>query len=79
MNGQLDQTVNLTAVLAKTPRKAFEIYPASYWASLIEPPKKTEFPGTGPKGNGINRSSRARTSSSASSSPASAVISSEAS
>jgi len=52
--GQLDQTLNLTAIVAKTPREAAEIYPASYWASLLEPPKKGEFPGTGPKGNGIN-------------------------
>src|SRR5439155_8953965 len=52
--GKIDETLNLTAVLAKTPREAAEIYPASYWASLLEPPKKTEFPGTGPKGNGIS-------------------------
>ena len=29
-------------------------YPASYWASLIEPPKPADFPGTGPSGNGIS-------------------------
>jgi hypothetical protein len=52
--GKIDETLNLTAVLAKTPQEAAEIYPASYWASLLEPPKKTEFPGTGPKGNGIS-------------------------
>src|SRR5687767_1439177 len=49
-----DQTLNLTAVVAKTPREAAEIYPPNYWASLIEPPKPSEFPGTGPQGNGIN-------------------------
>ena len=49
-----DQTLNLTAVLAKTPQEAAKIYPANYWASLIEVPAASEFPGTGPKGNGIN-------------------------
>jgi len=49
-----DQTLNLTAVLAKTPQEAAKIYPANYWASLIEVPPASEFPGTGPKGNGIN-------------------------
>src|SRR4051812_29654278 len=52
--GKVEETLNLTAVLAKTPQEAAEIYPASYWASLLEPPKKSEFPGTGPKGNGIS-------------------------
>src|SRR5262245_19550342 len=41
VSGKVDETVNLTAVLAKTPQEAAEIYPASYWASLIEPLKKT--------------------------------------
>jgi hypothetical protein len=54
VTGKPDQDLNLTAIVAKTPQEAAEIYPASYWASLIEPPKAGEFPGTGPKGNGIN-------------------------
>ena len=52
--GRVDTTVNLSAVVARSAREAAEIYPASYWAALIEPPKATEFPGTGPTGNGIN-------------------------
>src|SRR5688572_27611130 len=32
-----DQDLNLTAVVAKTPQEAAQIYPANYWASLIEP------------------------------------------
>jgi len=52
--GKLDGTVNLKAVIAKTPAEAAKIYPASYWAALIEPPKPSEFPGTGPTGNGIS-------------------------
>jgi hypothetical protein len=49
-----DSEVNLTAVPAKTPQEAAQVYPAIYWASMIEPPRPSEFPGTGPKGNGIN-------------------------
>jgi len=43
----------LNATLAKTPVEAAKVYPADYWLSLLEPPAKSEFPGTGPKGNGI--------------------------
>jgi hypothetical protein len=46
--------VNLTAVLAPNPRAAAEYYPAGYWFSLIRVPDKSEFPGTGPRGNGIS-------------------------
>ncbi|HUK35119.1 MAG TPA: carboxypeptidase-like regulatory domain-containing protein, partial [Vicinamibacterales bacterium] len=45
--------VQLTAPLAKTPQEAARVYPANYWLSLLEPPAKDEFPGTGPTGNGI--------------------------
>ena len=45
--------VNLTAVAAPDPRAAAEYYPAAYWFSLMRVPGKSEFPGTGPKGNGI--------------------------
>jgi len=38
---------------AATPKEAAEIYPASYWYSLLEIPREDEFPGTGVKGNGI--------------------------
>jgi hypothetical protein len=47
------KVVNLTAVLAPNPRMAAEYYPAIYWFSLLRVPDKSEFPGTGPKGNGI--------------------------
>ena len=46
--------VNLTAVVAPNARAAAEYYPASYWYSLLKPPDKSEFPGTGPSGNGIS-------------------------
>src|SRR6516225_4809387 len=45
--------VNLTAVLAPSARAAAEYYPAIYWFSLLQVPEKSEFPGTGPKANGI--------------------------
>jgi hypothetical protein len=47
------QAVNLTAAVAPNPRAAAEYYPAIYWFSLLRVPDKSEFPGTGPKGNGI--------------------------
>ena len=48
------KTVNLTAVVAPNPRAAAEYYPAGYWLSLMHVPEKSEFPGTGPSGNGIS-------------------------
>jgi hypothetical protein len=45
--------LNLTAVVAPNARAAAEYYPAGYWFSLLKVPDKTEFPGTGPTGNGI--------------------------
>src|SRR5207302_1860355 len=58
LNSQQVQTmpgkvVNLTAVTAPSPRAAADYYPAIYWFSLLKVPDKSEFPGTGPKGNGI--------------------------
>jgi len=40
-------------VLAPDEHTAAQYYPAGYWFSLIEVPAKSEFPGTGPGGNGI--------------------------
>ncbi len=45
-------TVDLTMTDA-SPAEAAEIYPASYWYSLLEVPPASDFPGTGPRGNGI--------------------------
>ena len=47
------KNLNLTAVVAPDARAAAQYYPAGYWASLITVPAKTDFPGTGPRGNGI--------------------------
>ena len=53
-------TMNLSAVAAPSPRAAAEYYPASYWYSLVQPPAKSEFPGTGPNGNGIAETMRSQ-------------------
>ncbi len=47
------KTVNLTAVIAPDAHAAAQYYPAGYWLSLMKVPDKSEFPGTGPSGNGI--------------------------
>ncbi len=46
--------VDLTAVIAPDAKSAAEYYPANYWFSMIKIPGVGEFPGTGPKGNGIS-------------------------
>jgi hypothetical protein len=46
--------INLTAVVAPNPHAAAQYYPAGYWLSLMRVPEKSEFPGTGPTGNGIS-------------------------
>ena len=45
--------LSLTATVAATPQAAAEVYPANYWYSLLEIPAEDQFPGTGPRGNGI--------------------------
>jgi hypothetical protein len=46
-------TLNLKAVPAPSEKAAAEYYPGMYWYSLLKIPEKSEFPGTGEKGNGI--------------------------
>jgi hypothetical protein len=46
--------LNLTAVIAPDPHQAAKYYPAAYWYSLLHVPPKSDFPGTGPQGNGIS-------------------------
>ena len=45
--------VNLRAVVAPSAAAAAEYYPAIYWYSMLKVPDRSEFPGTGPDGNGI--------------------------
>ena len=46
--------LSLKATPAPTARAAAEYYPAGYWYSLMRVPAESEFPGTGPEGNGLN-------------------------
>jgi hypothetical protein len=46
--------LNLKAVAAPSAKAAAELYPAQYWLSLLQVPPKSDFPGTGAKGNGIS-------------------------
>jgi len=52
--------VALKVTNAKTPLEAAQVYPGDYWLSLLAPPAKNLFPGTGeksdtnPNGNGLN-------------------------
>ena len=48
------QQLALKAVPAPSPRVAAEYYPAQYWLSLLQVPPASDFPGTGPSGNGIS-------------------------
>ena len=47
-------SLNLTAVPAPSEAAAAEYYPAVYWFSMLDIPAESEFPGTGPGGNGIS-------------------------
>ena len=48
------EALNLTAVVAPDTKAAAEYYPAQYWFALLQLPAPSEFPGTGPQGNGIS-------------------------
>jgi len=54
------KVLNLSAVVAPTGAAAAEYYPAIYWYSMLRVPDKSEFPGTGPDGNGINPALRSQ-------------------
>ncbi len=46
--------LNLKAVVAPDAKAAAQYYPANYWFAMLEVPPKSDFPGTGPNGNGIS-------------------------
>lgn len=54
VNGTPGKRLDLTATLTRTPQEAAAVYPGNYWLSLIDIPAASEFPGTGPNGNGIS-------------------------
>ena len=45
--------LDLTATPAPDAKSAAEYYPSAYWYALLNPPPASDFPGTGPEGNGI--------------------------
>ncbi|HEU5184675.1 MAG TPA: hypothetical protein VFU01_08910 [Gemmatimonadaceae bacterium] len=53
-------TLNLRAIIAPNARAAAEYYPAGYWYAMLRIPDKSEFPGTGPEGNGISPNMRSQ-------------------
>src|SRR5581483_2252999 len=46
--------VNLKPSPAPDAKTAAQLYPANYWYALMKVPEKSEFPGTGPNGNGVS-------------------------
>ncbi len=45
--------VDLKPTVAPDKKTAALLYPGNYWYAMLKVPGKNEFPGTGPKGNGI--------------------------
>jgi hypothetical protein len=46
--------VDLKPTVAPDKKTAAQLYPGNYWYAMLKIPEKSEFPGTGPKGNGIS-------------------------
>jgi hypothetical protein len=55
------KSLNLRSVTAPGLASAAEYYPAIYWYALLRVPDKSEFPGTGPDGNGIPTAMKSQT------------------
>jgi hypothetical protein len=54
------QQLSLTAVPAPDAKTAAQYYPAMYWLAMMQIPPKSDFPGTGPTGNGISPNVRSQ-------------------
>jgi hypothetical protein len=54
VQGAPGKPLNLKAVPAPNAKAAANYYPAQYWLALLQLPPKSDFPGTGPTGNGIS-------------------------
>ena len=48
--------IDLKPTVAPDKKTAAQLYPGNYWYAMLKVPEKNEFPGTGPKGNGISTS-----------------------
>ena len=46
--------VDLKAVAAPDAHAAAQYYPGNYWYAMLKIPPESDFPGTGPQGNGIS-------------------------
>jgi hypothetical protein len=58
-----NNSVTLKVTSAKTPQEAAKVYPGDYWLSLMAPPDKSLFPGTGTTtdpGNGVGNRMRSQ-------------------
>jgi len=53
VKGNPGQTLALTATAAPDKKAAAQYYPAQYWFAMLQLPAKSDFPGTGPEGNGL--------------------------
>ena len=49
-----DRDLELSVEVAATPQDAAKVYPPDYWLSLLDVPAESNFPGTGPAGNGFS-------------------------
>jgi hypothetical protein len=56
VGGAPGKVLNLKAVAAPNAKAAAAYYPANYWLALLQVPPRSDFPGTGPAGNGISPS-----------------------
>ena len=54
VEAQPGKQVDLKPTPAPDKKAAAQIYPGNYWYSMLTIPEKSEFPGTGPSGNGIS-------------------------
>ncbi len=54
------KALNLKAVPAPNTKAAADYYPALFWFALLHLPPKSDFPGTGPSGNGISPNIRSQ-------------------
>ncbi len=53
VDGAPGAKIDLKAKVAPSAKDAAQYYPANYWYALLEPPPRSDFPGTGAQGNGI--------------------------
>ncbi|HEX4807954.1 MAG TPA: carboxypeptidase-like regulatory domain-containing protein [Bryobacteraceae bacterium] len=52
--------VDLKPSVAPDKKTAAQYYPANYWYAMLTIPEKSDFPGTGPHGNGISPNIKTR-------------------